>query len=820
MADNYYFRLTVVHPNSVSKLDPRVGMVLAETATTGRYIIADVSWDSIVSANNITTVAFNFNGEIKIYEPLGMSMFDWIRAAAYQLGISNHLDAKFLLEMELLAENLPRDASPFKYIWPIMIVTTDIKGAYTEKGTEYNLKFVPTSHHTQTDMVQPTKETIKIEAGTVGEYFTKLQRELEVREFRLAEARQKAGSPTPPGGNNPAASDIYHDEFHFIVEPQLQKFTFTTKGKADSGIQTAWDIRNLFPRHKANKIMNISMRPGTTLIQQINRILTSTNEVSNLLPGKGRPQTPGAQGTSKENTGNLQGMLQEVYQFFRIETHTVYKAFDYIRGRYAVKHIFLVYLADQPNMYHYPDEIDLLNLLANKDKAIARLKYYIQQGLLQKVYYHLYTGLNTDILKIDLTFNQLNYLPSFPVLWTDRHETGEGQMNKQNYSRRNTPYVDENQRDALWEIKRNQEYAKSYNNLLRGIIDETPGYKGKSVIEYEKAIADGKLDSKYSDLKNRYITVKRTSDNYAEIARQRQQELDTQTRSQPLNQINTRQELLESLKGKYIEDIDADTFQSILDNYIQGEYPSLRPRMESTQIGEYVDLARSENELLMEKLFEVLCGPRDLMELELEIFADPFWLGVPNALAAGAEIFNSSIELPAKNGAAVKSEVNSKMPGIDPDWNSRVATWGTYGTAQVYKGSPLFYFLSRVPDSSIIKENDMLSFTTTDQIVGIYLVKTVRNEFKDGRWTQKLTAVKDLTVPTHLIPKDLVGEGSFENYVDRTLGEEPVRNVLEQQAQAQQQAQNKEDQARQQAKDNQLADRQRKKRLLGRSSGL
>lgn len=819
MADNYYFRLTMVHPNAVAKMDPRLGLVLAETATTGRYIIADVSWDSIISANNTTTVAFNHTGEIKIYEPLGMSMFDWIRAAAYQLGINNHLDARWLLELEILAENLPKSSTEFKYIWPIAVNSTDIKGAYSEKGTEYILKYFSTSHHTQTDMVQPNRETIKVTAATVGEYFTKLQRELEVREFRLAEARQKAGSPTPPGGNNPAASDIYHDEFHFIIEPQLQKFTVTTKGKADSGIQTAYaDPRNdTSKRDIKNVVVNISMRPGTTLVQQINRILTSTKEVSSLLPGKGRPQTPGAQGTSKENTGNLQGMLQEIYQFFRIETHTIYKAYDYIRGRYAVKHIFLVYLADQPNMYHYPDEIDLLNLLKNRDKAIARLKYYIQEGLLQKTYYHLYTGLNTEIMKIDLTFNQFNYLPSFPVLWTDRHETGEGQMNKQNYTRRNTPYVEETQRNALWEIQRNQAYAKSYNDMLRGIIDQTPGYKGKSVVEYEKAIADGKLD-KNADLPNRYLTVKRTSDNYAEVARQRQQELDTQTRNKPLNEVKNRQDLLEGLKGRYIEDIDAETFQGILDNYIQGEYPSLRPRMEPTLIGEYVDLAKAENELLMEKLFEVLCGPRDLLEIDMEIFGDPYWLGVPNPMAAGSRVFNSQIELPAKNGQAVRGEVNARMPAIDPDWGSKLTFWNTENVTQFYKGSPLFYFLSRVPDTSIIKENDMLAFTSTDQIVGIYLVKTVRNEFKDGKWTQRLVGVKDLTVPTHLLPKDLVGAGSFENFVNQTAQEEPVLNRLRERASEEKKANEQVEQKV--AKDNQLADRQRKKRLLGRSSGL
>ena len=405
MAHTYYTRLTLVHPLSVPKLDPRLGVVIAETATTGRFILSDLSWESVVAPNALTTVAYHGSGDMKILEPLGMSLFDYIRAASYEVGIENHLDARFLLEVEILAENYLAEKntdSPFKYIWPIMLIATEVKGTFSEKGTEYNIKFTHQGGAAQSDLVQPIKEALTVKATNLKDFFKLLQKGLEEREFMYAAARQKYGSKSSPGGDNPAKSDDYHDEYHFILEPRLEKYNFTSKGPADRGVQGSW--YNFIPG--TTKSWNITMRPGTTIMQQITDVMKSTKEISDLSPGKSKPATADASGSSERSTKNMEDMLGTVYQFFRVETHTVYKSYDPIRARYAVKHVFLIYMADQPNMYQYPDEIDLLNKLSNRDKVELKLKYYIQEGLLQKIYYYNYTGLNTDILKVDLQFNQ------------------------------------------------------------------------------------------------------------------------------------------------------------------------------------------------------------------------------------------------------------------------------------------------------------------------------------------------------------------------------------------------------------------------------
>jgi hypothetical protein len=445
-----------------------------------------------------------------------------------------------------------------------------------------------------------------------------------------------------------------------------------------------------------------------------------------------------------------------------VETYSVYKLYDYIRGRYAVKHVFLIYLADQPNMFQYPDELDLLNSLSNKEKVELKLKYYIQEGLLEKIYYHNYTGLNSDILKVDLQFNQTYSLPTFTQIWADRGTTGPGMMNVQNYNKRVSPFIhrdDKGVRNAISDLKsakaKNQELLASMQDKNGNLKDVTS--TGAEKLQRKKDY--DALQKKITDINN-------------EISKREQELATISIPSTPENAINNRSELLQSLKGKYIEDYD---FKDILKSAFELNFPSLRPRMEIDVTSESIENVHSENERLMEKIFAVQLSPRDLMELDLEIIADPYWLGVPNIILQGKTNLDK-IELPRATEDAIKNKLNEVMPKIDPSWNTKTPVWGNYGVAQKYKGSTLIYFNTQVPNTEFDK-NDMLTFNPNDQIVGIYLVKFVTNEFKNGLWTQKLKTVRDPTIPSYILPRGLDGEKpTFEQYMDDVI-ESPVKAV-------------------------------------------
>ena len=732
----YYTRLTLIHPKDIGKLDPSLGKIIAETATTGKFIINEVNWDSAVNPNKDTTIAVSSTGELKIYEPLGMRMLDYIRFAALECGVENHLSAAFLLEIEILAETLP-DNKEFRYIWPIMFLATEVKSSVNEKGTEYNIKFVHHSHHGQTDMVQPLKETLTIDGvSKIADYFKEFGRRLELMEFKYAEAGQKAGPGGQPGGDHPAKSSPYHDEYHFILDPRINDYTLTNKDGADPGVKGSWGgLGSLWGSY------NVSARSGTTIISQTQRILASTKEASNLyLEEYGRMPGAGKSGSqsSSANKDELKKAMGKIYNFFRVETHSVYKEFDYIRGRYAVKHVFIIWLAMQPNLYQYPDELDELNKEENKGKVEQKLKAYIQEGLLRKAYYYTYTGLNTEILRCNLSLNQAYYLPSFPVVWAERGSTGPGKMKPYNFSREIKPWArtsaDENNAK---EIAKAEQEARRLSQLAQAEKNES---KKKDLVKKQK-----EKEKLVEDLKSKTNASGKPTDTNK-------------------NQLTNRADLLKSLNNLYIEDVD---YHSGLQASAMAT-PSLRPRMEPDTPVSQLDTKKEENENLMDKIFTVQLAARDLLELEIEIRGDPYWLGQPNMILTGLPNLDK-LDLPP----ALVTELEKKIPEIDPDFSSRNTAWGNYGNAKFYKGGNLFYFNAQLPVNDF-GEDDIMRFDQIDQILGIYMVLTCKNEFKNGQWVQVLKCVRDLTIPSKFIPRASIGETTFQDYVNEAISD-PVR---------------------------------------------
>ena len=108
--------------------------------------------------------------------------------------------------------------------------------------------------------------------------------------------------------------------------------------------------------------------------------------------------------------------------------------------------------------------------------------------------------------------------------------------------------------------------------------------------------------------------------------------------------------------------------------------------------------------------------------------------------------------------------------------------WKTYGVAPWYTGAPLFYFLNKIPNGQYDSIDNMLNFTPNDQILGIYMVYHITNELKEGKWTQKLKAKRDLTIPSQFIPSGTGEDVSFEDFVGWVQDQPNVAEELNEQA--------------------------------------
>ena len=741
----YYTRLTQVSTDNIGDMDPRKGKIIAETGATGRFILNEVTWKSAVAPNAESFTAFMQEGELKIIEPLGARFLDYLRFAAIELGIVNHNEARYILEIEFISQE-DIDGPPLKYAWPIMFISTD--GRINEKGSEYTIRFVNMGQHAMNSQTQSIKETMAVnDVSTLKEYFTGLGTILERQEFIYAKAGQKAGKPAPwPGGDHPAASDNYHDEYYFVIDPRMEDWTFTTKGKADPVKKGSM---KLFSSSK----FNVEARAGTPLNQQITKVIASTNQADRLytenyaggeLGGDAPKSSTSGSKTTNAGKPDLKDIMGKIYNFVRVETYTVYKKYDYVRGRYACKHIFYIWLALQPNLFQYPDELDALNLKENKGLVINKLKSYLQEGLLSKWYYFTYTGLNTEILKLDIQYNNAYYLPSFPVIFADREKTGFGEQNPWNNSRRINPYA--KGKESLVINSRIQQLEQELRQLK-----SQPSDSGS---ELRRKIKEKALE----ELKSRRDAASSNAN----------------AAGAPTD-VKDRTQLLNALADLYIEDVDYRSGLAVSLDYAD-MYPSLRPMMAPDGVVSISDDKRSEAEAIMDKIFNVALQAKDLLMLDMDVRGDPYWFGPPNMGVSGKTFFDD-IDMPP----AMKAKVNNFMPNIDPKWNDRKFDWGggMGDHANFYKGGNLVYLHMQLPNSDYGEQaGGNVEFDLNDSVIGIYQIQFIEHAFRDGRFTQNVKGVRDMTIPSQFIPRSNVSETSTGGMPTDTTWENFVQEAL------------------------------------------
>ena len=762
----YYARLTQISPADVQSMDIGLGKIIAETAATGRFIINDIDWKSAVAPNSTTFTAMMMEGEMKIVEPLGTRFLDYLRFAALELGIINHLDARYILDIEFISQEISSEET-LKYSWPIQFIGIDCK--ITEKGSEYTIKYVHAANAAMTSVVQSLKETVAVKGvKTIKEYFEKLSTTLEKMEFQYAESGQKAGGITTPGGIHPCATDPYHDEYHFIIDPRIENWTFTDQGTNDNLSKTWFGFGSGW---------NIEARKGTTINAQINKVLASTREALNLysddyddksayIPMRGAtaytaqdPEAQAVETTRREQDAktHFSKLIGKIYNFIRVESYTVNKQYDYVRGRYAVKHVYFIWEALQPNMYQYPDELDILNRSTSKDTVLNKLKAYIQEGLLVKSYYHNYTGMNTEVLRLDVNLNHAFYLPSFPVIWTDRGQVGQGEMPKYNYTREISPYAtDKNKLDLSVRIGKLQAELKNIRAANANDLDKVRS----TIATKEEALAN--------------LTARRDA-------------IGSNTTVKNVNSIKNRKDFLSAITNLYVEDIDYSTGLS-LNAELSDVYMGLRPVMQPDAVGSLNSDKKAEAESIMDKIFNVMLQSKDLLNLEMEIRGDPYWFGPPNLGVAGSQMLQE-IELPP----AFKDRVDMQMQAIDPNFAARSFSWGKSITdhANYYKGGNLVYLHMQLPNND---DDEFMQFDINDSLIGVYQILHVDSMFRDGLFTQRITGVRDLTIPSQFLPRsnanaqDPNGSMAWENFMKNALttDERAVDTLKEQRRQAEQ----------------------------------
>ena len=393
--DSYTYKWTIamVHPQNahrfedVLKEESGMTVILAESGVESEI--------AIQSVNQSLTLAFKKNQDrlgvgnsfsINLVEPGGATFFTRILEAARRLGIENHMQACYLLELNFIGIHEEGHASdsevgPYYY----MCTTTAVQMDYSDGATRYRMDLV----EIKTEAFKPQQlylkeDTGNIQAGTFGEFLEKFNEIIEVQE-----QERYLNSITQQ----------YPDHYKFTISPDQQAWKDWAFDEAGADGDTGLVGTSV----TGSGQLTFNFAQGTALSDCMVVALLHTTNMRRLPTGNARfhKDSP-SDGEAKAET------FKELSSWYVFDTDVVYGYYDTQRKSYQKKIEYSIKEHIIGNLVHDPNSYNkAFNSPADQQ---SRIKKIFRRGLLRKRFDYSYTGLNTEILNLDISLQNTFFM--------------------------------------------------------------------------------------------------------------------------------------------------------------------------------------------------------------------------------------------------------------------------------------------------------------------------------------------------------------------------------------------------------------------------
>lgn len=332
------------------------------------YHIQDVQFTTVIAPNKVTRSSNMIEGSMKIIEPYGVTLIDTLIEASFNgTKFINYTDQPYLLQLNFTGYDdtgaeIPKNLT-FTKRFPIRIQT--MKVSVTNKGTEYNITYVPYGHQASFSEFATTPKNFSITASTVQEFFSGdsgLSAQLdEYWKTEMAQGRANFGNGT---------------YFQFDEEIRLSKIV---DDKTASLVTSNPKVNRI---DLANSTFSIPR--GTPYIDIITKVLAHSDYIIKL--------------QLKLGTDEKKSQA-DIFKAFKTITSVEIAGIDYagvvhdgvfdVRQNIRPKivtykvHQYPIWDASHPQMNHYSDSTPYTT----------------------KIYNYLYTGKNTDIIDFKIDFD-------------------------------------------------------------------------------------------------------------------------------------------------------------------------------------------------------------------------------------------------------------------------------------------------------------------------------------------------------------------------------------------------------------------------------
>jgi hypothetical protein len=673
----YSWAIHMINPTRAQEFETNITdgtyITLAETGVEN-----EISLETVIQNTTLGFVRDNRNAvantwDITFQEANGMTFLNRIMLAAKELGIRNHIEASYLLELKFRGWKQDNTSMKDEEIGPFWYVAsiTDFQIKHQDSGTNYQVAFVETESNAYRRMDYHLKTDLSVSASTFGEFLTNFTDEINKETARLVET---------------TITRLYPNIYEFGTEGAADEWK-NWKFDAVRG-ENLQESRNVSVT-SAGGVVTFTLAEGTSMTAAIAAAILQTKEFKKIpLVGRNR--------FAKDNTDDAVAdfnRLSELMQWFMFSTKVEYmEPYDSVAKQYKRKFIYNIKAYAAPQGVH--DPISFKQLAGDSSAQQARMNNILRNGLLRKRYDYTYTGLNTEVLDVDLSLNTIFFV-------TQAIAGGRMGANQQ------FPGLTTAE-SAAYDAR--QRYATAVSEVKR--------------LETERTRLEEKLSQ--VDPRNEDGQLARTNREYeantaAIDEAQRNLELKEQTLEESNRQLfentNTESVRFNPTKFKYITQSDLYDGNTRFSNKFESDQTSMQFDYRSVNdslASSGADTNDDPGTAMLGALEINLNATGELVEQRLNIKGDPYWLGKPKGAAATND-----------------NQADYEFGGLG------------------------YFFNMRLP---VNEGEDGLMPEEIFNVTALYRVKSVTSQYMMGEFKQTLDSIRDTnTNNTMLINQLLAG---------------------------------------------------------------
>ncbi len=701
------------------------GIILFETGSTG-FNIKSVEMENFVGVDWWNKNAQVTEFKMVVAEPMGIALVDSFFLAAQSLEIKNYLKVPYFLQLDFIGTDeqgkdvvIPamsnaqaglvglqssKSRIPSTWIWRVQILNVDTQ--LGPEGATHTITMRPFSEVGLTEYFLNAKTNITIDGiTTIGDLLDRLEEAINKQfrdnndghtvKFDILQYTPITGRNLPLSNPNPRTWQIVPREF------------------ARRNLRSA-----SFVRGEATKVTIGSREALNEVIQEAIGITKEAQELRKFERA----------GQQRVDSIVLWKLRSEV---FEVEGNDSYN-FVNNTYNYNIRYIIVPYETNQVITDGNRQQIQ-----QPKTKTQETLLERNRRRKLIKRYDYLFTGLNTEVLELDLNLNTA-WIASLP-LYNGDNSFGQSEAGPaiDQAARAELAGIRQNLEDLAnlqrqienllgrvrsGEIIRNDDFNKIFNDTpaniadtvqrLRQITTERRGFftseqtfRREQVERFERSVNEAIFQNQRR-LQDRGLQRRVGAEVQAEIAR-RANQIRARAGGGNLNYIEL---LNEALDGRFDRQLPVSLRPDNFENRAEVD--------RSTELGG--NLEEGRNRLIYATILNQAKNTQDFLKIELQIKGDPYWLGNNHY---GAPLITLEPHTMNSDVSDVMFLLSFKLPsGVDANGNVKL------NNADVYNG--------------------------------VYIVLSVKSFFENGRFYQTLTAMRDVLVP---LPSDF--NAGTVNYV-------------------------------------------------------